>query len=331
MSAPAAGRSQDGRRAAGSGSRARLRHAIGLAGLFTFASLTPVPGYAADAERTIQIDGLERTYVLHVPSSAKSRSSIPLVVVLHGGGGNAAAAAKQTRFNQEASKQGFAVAYPNGTDRARPVMNLPGKKGRLTWNAGGCCGYAMENGVDDVAFIRAMVEAIAREYPIDRRQIHAVGMSNGAMMAYRLACEASDVFAAIGAVSGPMVAQRCVPKNPVSIIHIHGTDDGYVPDKGGVGPKYRATNYPSVQDSISFWTGIDGCKQEPTRSEPAPGVRLLEYAGCRGAADVSYYSIEGGGHSWPGGDRMAFFLDAPSKAIAATPLIWQFFAQHPRK
>jgi polyhydroxybutyrate depolymerase len=294
--------------------------------LFAFASLTPVPGHA-DAERTIQIGGLDRTYVLHAPSSARKPDTAPLVVVLHGGGGNADAIARQTRFSVEASKHGFAVAYPNGTGRVRLLSG----KGAYTWNAGRCCGSAMDNRIDDVAFIRAMVEEIARELPIDRRRIYAVGISNGAMMAYRLACEASDIFAAIGAVAGPLVTERCAPSNPVSVIHIHGTEDAYVPELGGVGRKWRGLSYPSVHDTISFWVAGDGCKGTPRRSQPVPGVQLLEYDGCSGGTAVAYHSVEGGGHAWPGGDRMAFFLDAPSKAIAATPLIWQFFAQHPRK
>jgi polyhydroxybutyrate depolymerase len=253
-----------------------------------------------------------------------------LVVVLHGGGGNGPAAARQTRFNAEADRQGFMIAYPDGTDRARPVMALLGKKGSLTWNAGRCCGYAMDNQIDDVAFIRAMVDAIAHEFPIDRRRIYATGISNGAMMAYRLACEASDIFAAVGSVSGPLVTNRCAPGNPVAVIHVHGTDDGYVPEKGGVGPKWRGLNYPSVQDTISFWVAANGCGREPKRSQPVAGVELVEYGGCRNGTAVAYYSIKGGGHAWPGGDRMAFFLDAPSNAIAATPLIWQFFAAHPK-
>ena len=331
MSTPTAFWKQAARSKAGAGLRTRLGRVVALTTLAAFGALLSDTGTAADMQRTLQIGGLARTYTLYVPPSAKKRDQVALVVVLHGGGGNASAVAKQTRFSREADKQGFAIAYPNGTGRARPVMEFFGNKGALTWNAGRCCGYAMDNRIDDVAFIRAMVEEIAREIPIDRRRIYATGISNGAMMAHRLACEASDVFAAIGTVSGPLVTERCAPSNPVAVIHIHGTADGYVPEKGGVGPKYPGLNYPSAQDTISFWAAADGCTPTARQSNPAPDVQLLDFDGCRGGTAVAYYSITGGGHSWPGGGRMAFFLDAPSDAIAATPLIWQFFAAHPKR
>lgn len=301
-----------------------------LAGSIAFAALGLVDGRAADATRTTRIDGLERRYVLHVPTSVDGVKPVPLVIVLHGGGGNADAVARQTRFNIEAGRHGFVVAYPDGTGRARPVMQLLGNKGVYTWNAGGCCGDAMDSRPDDVAFIRAMVEKISREIPIDRRRIYAAGISNGAMMAYRLACEASDIFAAVGAVAGPMVAPSCRPGAPVAVIHIHGSADEYVPEQGGAGRKFRKLTYPPVQDTITFWSAVDGCERTPRQTEPVPGVRLFEYRGCGAGTAVTYYSINGGGHAWPGGDRMAFFLDAPSKAIAATPLIWQFFERHPK-
>jgi polyhydroxybutyrate depolymerase len=310
--------------------RRPLWRAIIMAAVIAVAVLLTAACSAADMQKTLQLGGLERSYALYVPPSAKTGGPLPLVVVLHGGGGNGPAAARQTRFNAEADREGFIIAYPNGTDRSRPIAQLLGKKGSLTWNAGRCCGYAMDNQIDDVAFIRAMVDTIIRDFPVDRQRIYATGISNGAMMAYRLACEASDVFAAVGAVSGPVVTSRCAPANPVAVIHIHGTDDGYVPEQGGVGPKWRGLDYPSVKDTIAFWVAANGCNPTPNQSQPVTGVRLVEYGGCRNGTAVSYYSIKGGGHAWPGGDRLAFFLDAPSNAIAATPLIWQFFADHPK-
>jgi len=297
-----------------------------LALLFSFAVQTT---RAEDGLHRIIVDQTERSYALHVPPALTFPA--PLAIVLHGGGGSAKSAAAQAGFDQEADKRGFITAYPEGTDRARPLMNALGKPGFRTWNAGGCCGVAVERSMDDVGFIRAMVAEIAKAYPIDRKRIYATGLSNGGMMAYRLACEASDLVAAIGAVSAVIVVAPCEPRFPVSLIAIHGTADQNVPIAGGVGPKsITKYPYPPVQDSIDFWAAHDDCGKDPIASTPAESVTLRSYPLCIGNTAVDYYVIEGGGHAWPGGKRMLKMLDAPSQAIAATPLIWQFFAAHPK-
>src|SRR5262249_9323452 len=151
-------------------------------------------------------------------------------------------------------------------------------------------------------FIRAMIGQIEQEFPIDRRRIYATGISNGAMMSYRLACDASDIFAAVGIVSGALVSRSCSPRAAVSVIHIHGTADQNVPLAGGVGAKsLTKTMLPSVQDTISFWVSANGCKGTPTKSDTSPGVRLTDFRDCRSGSEVAYYVIDRGGHSWPGG------------------------------
>ena len=292
------------------------------------------PARAADSvpeiKRTLDSGGRERTYYLHVPAGLDPGGS-PLVVVLHGGAGTGPGAAKQTHFSAAADLHHFIVAYPNGTDRARPIMNLMGKPGFLTWNAGHCCAYAMLNRIDDVAFIRAMVAEIERDHAIDRRQVYATGISNGGMMSYRLACEASDVFAAIGVVSGSLVTPGCAPAAPVAILHIHGTADEYVPLEGGIGRKsIGKTLYPPPRDGIALWVKADGCRAQPGETQDAAGVKTLDYRDCRAGTEVALRLIEGGGHSWPGGDRMLALLDAPSPALDATEVIWRFFAAHPK-
>jgi polyhydroxybutyrate depolymerase len=276
---------------------------------------------AEDSIRTITVDQTERSYVLHVPASLKPPAA--LVIVLHGGSGSAKSAIAQSGFDAEADKRGFIVAYPEGT---------AGPTGRFrTWNAGACCGVAVRRGVDDVGFIRAMVGDIASLHPLDPRRIYATGLSNGGMMAYRLACEASDLVAAIAPVSAVIVVAPCEPRFPVSVLHIHGTADQNVPIEGGVGAKSIGKYpYPPVDRSIAFWAARDDCGKDPIVSSPAPSVALRSYPLCTLGIAVDYYVIEGGTHAWPGGKRLATFLDAPSNAIDATPLIWRFFAAHPK-
>jgi polyhydroxybutyrate depolymerase len=276
---------------------------------------------AEDSLHTITVDQTERSFVLHVPRSVKQPAA--LVIVLHGGGGSANSAIAQTGFDAEADRRGFIVAYPEGTARAN---------GRLhTWNAGACCGAAVERGMDDVGFIRAMVATIAAATPIDPKRIYVTGLSNGGMMAYRLACEASDLVAAIAPVSAVIVVAPCEPRFPVSVLHIHGTADRNVPIEGGVGEKsITRYPYPPVGRSIAFWAAYDDCGNDPIVRSPAPSVTLRSYPLCTLGIAVDYYVIEGGAHAWPGGKRLAKFLDEPSKAMDATPLIWQFFAAHPK-
>jgi len=276
---------------------------------------------AEDSTHSITVDQTARSYVLHVPKSLQSPAA--LVIVLHGGGGSAKSAIAQTGFNAEADRRGFLVAYPEGT---------AGPNGRFhTWNAGACCGIAVVRGMDDVDFIRAMVADIAGAYPLDPRRIYATGLSNGGMMAYRLACEASDLVAAIGAVSAVIVVAPCEPPFPVSIIAIHGTADQHVPIAGGVGAKsITRYPYPPVERSIAFWAARDDCGKDPIVSAPAPDVTLRSYPLCTLGLAVDYYVIEGASHAWPGGKRLAKFLDEPSQAIDATPLIWQFFSAYPK-
>ncbi|KXK14629.1 MAG: phospholipase/carboxylesterase [Chloroflexi bacterium OLB14] len=182
---------------------------------------------STDELRTLQHDGLERTYLLHVPSSYDENKATSLVLLFHGGGGNAENQQRTSGFNELANKEGFIVAYPNGTGKFSDKI--------LTWNGGICCGYASENQIDDVGFIRALVTELQTQYNIDSKRIYATGFSNGGIMSYRLACEASDLFAAIAPVSGTQNFEACKPSEPVSLIHFHGTDDTHLPYNGGIG------------------------------------------------------------------------------------------------
>src|SRR6185312_17062711 len=187
-----------------------------------------------------------------------------------------------------------------------------------------------QHGVDDVGFIRAVVTQVIKDNGADPKRIYATGISNGGMMAYRLACEASDVFAAVAPVSAIQDVQDCKPAHPVAIFHIHGEKDENVPIDGGVGKKALdqegKQGRPPVQQSIDFWVKRDGCSVTVRSQEP--GVDMVNYAGCEAGTEVQYYKVLDGGHSWPGGDRLSRVLDTPSRALDATFEIWRFFSTH---
>ena len=289
--------------------------------------LAPALAWGDDPEVKLGSGDLDRSYLIHLPSPLPA-GPLPLVVVVHGGGGSAEGAQKQTGFNAYADRYGFIAVYPNGTGKSRPLMRAMGKEGFLTWNAGTCCGYASEHSVDDVGFIRAVVADVEKGHAVDPKRIYATGISNGGMMSYRLACEASDLFAAIGVVSGILEISPCQPAHPVAVVHIHGAKDENVPLNGGVGAKQLGTDEvrKPVQNTIDFWVKEDGCSA--TAKSQLPDVDRVDYSGCTAGTEVDYYVIRDGGHAWPGGRQMAGFLDKPSDALDATDVIWDFFSKH---
>lgn len=279
-----------------------------------------------DAEQSINVNGAARSFLLHVPQGIDSRAAVPLVVVFHGGGGNGTNAARMSGMDDEADTGRFIVAYPNGTGRLGRAL--------LTWNTWACCGPALDDQVDDVRFVRAMVESISREYRIDPRRIYATGMSNGAMMTYRVGCELSDIFAAIAPVAGALDTDDCDPRHAVSAIIFHGVADKHIRYEGGKPivsmDRRHAREDKPVAFAVGFWTRYDRCKADPARTRR--GHVVHDSYDCPGGAGVELYSIEGQGHAWPGGMKgiRAGNVDEPTSEISATRLMWEFFAKHPK-
>lgn len=281
-----------------------------------------------DHRRSIEHQGRQRTYLLHLPDSAAQKQGSPVVLAFHGGGTNARLMKFYVDLDRVADKEGFIVVYPNGTGRLRRV---------LTWNAGDCCGYAAEKKVDDVDLVRAILDDLEQVLSIDRRRIYATGLSNGAMMAYRLACELSQTIAAVAPVAGTMNLKSCRPVRPVPILHFHGTADLNCPYEGGVGPRSIAgLDFPSVEATLTRWREINGCEKGgsltavPDRQDDGTAVEVTDWNDCRSGAPISLVKINGGGHSWPGvraplGGR----LGPATQDISASEMIWKFFRDHP--
>lgn len=277
-----------------------------------------------DYSFTIQHDGLARMYRVHVPSAYDPGKQAPLLVALHGGGGNMDLQADDTLYGQigKSEREGFIAVFPNGYSRL-----ASGKF--ATWNAGRCCGAARDRDVDDVGFIRQVVANVTRQLHIDRGRVYATGMSNGAMMAYRLACEASDVFRAIAPVAGTDNTRSCTPGRPVSVLHIHARNDSHVLFNGGAGPdsvgRSQVTDYVSVAESVSRWVRANGCSAPPSRVLDKPDAYCEVYAPCQGNAQVQLCVTGSGGHSWPGGRKPRGGGEPASQAISANDVMWDFF------
>ena len=284
----------------------------------------PASQAPGDYQQVMTVDGRERSYIVHIPPTYKGQSDLPLVIVLHGGGGNAQKAIEMTGMSDKADKEGFIVVYPNGT----------GQQGRLTWNAGFCCSYAMDNNVDDVKFIRTLIESLQNEYKTDPKRVGVMGLSNGAMMAYRLGCELSDKIAAIAPISGSLGADGCQPTDPLPVIIFHGTADKNVPYNGGKGFRQQGEEGrvdTPVSYAVSFWVQHNQCPTDPQRQEKGSIVQET-YGPCKDGAEVVLYTIIGGGHAVPGGKKGDNpTADEPTQEISAADLTWDFFASHPKR
>lgn len=260
-----------------------------------------------------------RTYILHVPPGYNPDQPMPLVLVLHGAGSNAERMVDMTGMSDKADEAGFLVVYPNGTGLLNDQL-------LLTWNAGFCCGYALDNNVDDVGFFRSLIAKLESELNIDKARIYITGMSNGAMMTYRLACELTDIVAAIAPVSGSLGDFQASSSSPVSVIVFHGTADPIVPYEGGlssIAPLTPGRVDKPVSFAIDFWVAHDGCATTYTRV--TDGILITDtYSGGRGGSEVILNTITGGGHVWPGNDIL-------THNINAADLIWDFFAAHPKR
>lgn len=275
-----------------------------------------------DRQESITVDGRTRTYTVHVPTKITTPTS--LVIVLHGGGGSDDNAERMTGMSAKADKEGFVVAYPNGSGRLDDKL--------LTWNSGNCCGYALDEKIDDVKFISALIDQMIANYKVDPKRVYVTGISNGGMMSYRVACELADKVAAIAPVAGALNVE-CKPSQPVSVIAFHGTSDQHVLYAGGK-PKVQADNHErvdhSVEFAISFWVKQNSCGTTPQKTEKGNVVSEI-YSGCKSNTGVALYTIKGGGHAWPGGLGGTLIADAPTKEISATDVMWEFFAKHPKQ
>jgi polyhydroxybutyrate depolymerase len=264
--------------------------------------------------QTLEIGGRKRTFRVYRPAGLADPA--PLVVMLHGGFGTAAQAEGYYGWDAEADAAHFLVAYPDGVDRA--------------WNAGGgCCGTPAKQGVDDVGFITAMISTLRAEVAVDPDRVYATGISNGGLMAYRLACD-TKLFAAIGPDSATLLGS-CPSPAPVSVIHIHGTADHNIPYQGGPGDGPGNIDGPAVPTVVAQWRATDGC---PAPTATVAGVVATSVSDCPDGRAVELITIAGAGHQWPGSPpkpviQRLLGLDPPSKALNATDAIWRFFAAHP--
>ncbi len=282
-----------------------------------------------DYGRKIPVGGKERFYELHVPVGYEAGRPLAVVLDFHGGGSYPAAHRYQSGLDKIADKENFIAVYPAGTPSS------PYYKDRLfVWNAGLCCSSAVKNNIDDVGFVDALLDDLAKFFSIDTNKVYATGISNGAQMSYRLAVELPHRIAAIAPVAATIAMENPRPTKPMSIIHFHGLKDQNAPYEGGIGPRGIAKlDHKSVKENFSFWIVHNKCPQTPSETQKIGQAVMTRYRPCQDDNEIILWTLKDGGHTWPGGKMVLsekrLGLGHINQDISASELMWGFFERHP--
>jgi polyhydroxybutyrate depolymerase len=293
-----------------------------------------------------------------VPASYQCGTPIAVAFVFHGGGGNRSIARQTTCPNGDTTSAGcidrvalaagMAVVFADGTKVPGSELLSPG--GIRTWNAGGgkngyncVSGNACNTGVDDMAYVRALVASVGSHLSVDAKRVFASGFSNGAALTQRLACQTADLFAAVAPVSGEnqfaLVDGGCAPAQRVAVLDVHGTADGCWPYAGGTGGCIDNGLYVSVAATLADWAARNGCGAVTSTAlpliAPADGTSVVRssYAGCAAGGELQHLQIVGGGHFWPRGSSFSVTNNSggvQSQQLDASQAVIDWFSSHGR-
>lgn len=261
-----------------------------------------------DYVTAIEVNNIRRLFTVHLPPDYQPGVPLPMVVNLHAATQSAFQQDLLSGMNAKADEENFIVVNPQAIGTPPLWLGpIPDTTGQA-----------------DMDFFEALLEFLQKEIRIDPNRIYATGMSNGATMTNRLGCDMSLTFAAIAPVAGGHVAfNRCEIDRPVSVIVFHGTDDATIPYEG------VENDIPAVHLWVSAWAERDGCDSTPISSQPHTMVTKETWLNCEEDVEVTLYTLEGGGHTWPGAPINAT-LGSSFPYISATDLIWDFFEAHAR-
>jgi polyhydroxybutyrate depolymerase len=309
---------------------ALLSACLVLAGLgFSFAT---EPGRNT-ALRTIKVEELNRNYYLHVPTNLPPDRGAALVLMFHGGGGTPAYAERESKFSDLADRDGFLAAYPEAIGR--------------NWNDGRGAKMivSQRDNIDDLAFIAALIDDVAKDHKLDAKRVYATGISNGAIFSHYLAAKMAARIAAIAPVAGGLaepVAGNFKPAEPVSVLIFQGSDDPLVPYRGGgirlPGGRERG-RIIATDETVGKWVAGDGCQTNAVvellpDKDPNDNCRVqkITYPKGRNGTEVILYRIEGGGHTWPSGSQYfpETLIGRLCRDLDGTEVIWEFFKAHPK-
>ncbi len=254
-----------------------------------------------------------RTFDVHFPATYDPNVPTPVILNFHGFTSNAPEEVLLSNMNDKADTAGFIVVYPQGTGTAQ------------SWNAGACCGDAAAQKKDDVGLVGAILDMLEDRLCVDAKRVYATGMSNGGFMSHRLACELSTRIAAVAPVAGVLGIPTCTPTRPVPVIHFHGTLDPLVPYAGSA-----VLGFPSVPDTFAAWAKRESCTGDAIETYRKADAHCSSYQACANGSEITLCTVDGGGHTWPGGTPVPT-LGYTSPNLSATDAMWDFFAKHPMR
>ena len=283
--------------------------------------------WAYFADRTngsIVSSGVTRRYELYVPPTYNRSNPTPLVISIHPAATWPRLQMHMSRWNAVADQHGFIVVYPAGNGAFFGGLG-PGPQ---AWHGG----PAFDG---NVKFMSDLIDSLQGQYNIDPARIYANGMSNGGTMALALGCALPDRIAAVAAVApaGPIPpgTDECASSRPLPTMILHGTADRMAPYLGGISPVLPRP-VPNMPDWVAQTARYNRCQRDSGQIQVAPGVRRIVHSQCENDADVVFYTIDGGGHTWPGGEHLAEWVaGTTSDEISASRLMWDFYERHPRK
>ncbi len=298
--------------------RVVLGATLALIGLpVVFVPIAAASFYSANRDNgSFVSSGENREYLLYVPSSYDPSKPTPLVISMHGAGLWGAVQKEISQWNELADEQRFIVVYPSAL----------GGEGVRVWR--------VEPGTElakDVRFISELIDTLEASFNINSTRIYANGLSNGGGMSFVLSCTLSDRIAAVGMVGAAQTLpwSWCKDQRPVPMIAFHGTADRHVPYNGG-SAWMASTRFPNVRTWTANWARRNRCGANPFESTMAPDVIRRAYTSCADDADVVLFTIQGGGHTWPGGGPLPeWFVGTTTHTIDATSVMWAFFRDHP--
>lgn len=303
---------------------------------------TPVPSPACTDPSAIEVaagsfggattvEGVERGYEVVVPTAHDGARPVPLVLNLHGIASPPGVQRAISGMAEAAEQRGYVVVFPRGTAEGE-LASWPVDTRRTD---------------EAVASIEAVLDEVGARVCVDEARSYATGLSNGAMMASRLACDLDDRIAAVATVAGAVAPDDCGADRPVPLMAFHGTADRVLLYGGGVGPGLaeagvtpdelaEATGATGLlgpaDETLATLASRNGCAPDAVEEQVSEHVVATIWSGCDDDADVVLYTVEGGGHSWPGGptaDALAGVLGETTDEVSANGLMWAFFRDHP--
>ena len=272
-------------------------------------------------ERVIEHEGLERSFLIYVPTNIKENA--PLVVSIHGYTSSAKTLMGYSGINQIADKEGFLVAYPQGTKDSRD---------NNFFNVG--YEFHSDSKVNDVNFIREIVLNLTKDYKLNSKRVFATGMSNGGDMSYLLACTSSDLFTAVAPVAGVMMKdtlENCNPVKKIPIFEIHGTKDSISKFEGDMNNEDKWGAYYDLPSTIEFWVNKHALSEKETiqlenkNTEDGTTITFERYWSDESQREVWFYIVNDGNHTWPG--MTGLFSRTANQDINSAEEIWKFFSK----